>query len=275
MVGSRNLVAVNLDPLWAEMDYTKVKRITVSTLTVATIMFGATVANAQDQDLNKIISEVDRTTAMARTSQDKIDGLSDQAAKLFGDYRTLLQTNEGLRAYNNQLNKAIKIQITRIADIEKAITGISAIKRQVTPLMLEMMTSLEEFVAMDVPFEKEAREERLAGLRTAMDDPQVSEPERFRLILTEYKNEVSYGNSVNAWEGTLADDRSVNFVRIGRVGYYYQTKDRSETAAWNESTNAWEVLGAEHSRPVNRMIKMANKILPMDVVVVPVGAPKE
>jgi len=275
MVGSRNLVAVKIDPSWAEMDYTKVKRIAVSTLTVATLMFGATVANAQDQDLSKIISEVDRTTAMARTSQDKIDGLSDQAAKLFGDYRTLLQTNEGLRAYNNQLNKAIKIQTNRIADIEKAITGISEIKRQITPLMVDMMSDLEEFVNLDIPFEKDNRMDRIAGLHSAMDDPQVSEPERFRLILTEYKNEVDYGRTVNAWEGTLDDNRSVNFVRIGRVGYYYQTKDRSETAAWNTSKSAWEILDGEHSRPVNRMIKMANKILPMDVVVVPVGAPKE
>ena len=257
------------------MDYTKVKRIAVSTLAVASVMMGVTVAKAQDQELNNLISEVNRTTAAARASQERVDGLSQETAKLFGEYQQVLKTNEGLRAYNNQLNKAINIQNEEISKIQTAINGISAIKRQITPLMLDMLQDLEDFVNMDVPFEKSVRLERIAKLRGYMDDPLVSEPERFRLILNEYKNEVQYGRSYNAWEGTLDDNRSVNFVRIGRVGYYYQTKDRSETAAWNTKRGAWEILGEEHSRPVNRMIKMANKILPTDVVVLPVGAPQE
>lgn len=256
------------------MDNTNVKRIAVTTLAAASIFIGATAINAQDERIDKIVKEVKVTNDLAKTSQTKIDTMADQTSDLFGKYKQVAKTNDGLRAYNNQLNKAIAKQRIEITKIDEAIKGIAKIKRQITPLMLDMVTSLKLFVENDIPFEKDQRMERLTRLQDAIDDPQVSESEKFRVTLQQFLTEVGYGRSVNAWEGNLEDGRSVNFARIGRVGYYYQTKDRSETAAWNVSAGSWEILDEENTRPINRLIKMANKLMPFDVTIVPIAAPE-
>ena len=256
------------------MDNTQVKRIAVTTLAVASMIIGASALNAQDERLDKIVKEVKGTNVLAKASQTKIDTMADQTSDLFGKYKRVLKTNDGLKAYNNQLNKAIIKQREEIIKINDAIAGIAKIKRQITPLMLDMVESLKQFVENDIPFEKEKRMERLANLQNAIDDPQVAESEKFRVTLQEYQNEVGYGRSVYAWEGTLDDGRSVNFVRIGRIGYYYQTQDRSETAAWDVANATWQVLPDDNTRPINRLIKMANKLIPFDLAIVPIAAPE-
>lgn len=250
------------------------KRIAVTTLAVASMIIGASALNAQDERLDKLVKEVKVTNVLAKASQTKIDAMADQTSDLFGKYKRVLKTNDGLKAYNNQLNKAIIKQREEVIKINDAISGIAKIKRQITPLMLDMVESLKQFVENDIPFEKEKRMERLANLQNAIDDPQVAESEKFRVTLQEYQNEVGYGRSVYAWEGTLDDDRSVNFVRIGRVGYYYQTQDRSETAAWDVKNGDWVVLSDDNTRPINRLIKMANKLIPFDLAIVPIAAPE-
>lgn len=256
------------------MDNTQVKRIAVTTLAVASMLIGASALNAQDERLDKIVKEVKVTNTLAKASQTKIDTMADQTSDLFGKYKQVLKTNDGLRAYNNQLNKAITKQREEIAKITDAIAGIAKIKRQITPLMLDMVESLKQFIENDIPFEKEKRMERLANLQNAIDDPQVAESEKFRVTLQEYQTEVGYGRTVNAWEGNLDDGRSVNFVRIGRIGYFYQTKDRSETAAWDVKNGNWVTLDDENTRPINRLIKMANKLIPFDLSIIPMPAPE-
>lgn len=250
------------------------KRIAVTTLAVASMIIGASALNAQDERLDKLVKEVKVTNVLAKASQTKIDAMADQTSDLFGKYKRVLKTNDGLKAYNNQLNKAIIKQREEVIKINDAISGIAKIKRQITPLMLDMVESLKQFVENDIPFEKESRMERLANLQNAIDDPQVAESEKFRVTLQEYQNEVGYGRSVYAWDGTLDDGRSVNFVRIGRIGYYYQTQDRSETAAWDVKNGVWVILSDDNTRPINRLIKMANKLIPFDLTIVPIAAPE-
>ncbi len=138
-----------------------------------------------------------------------------------------------------------------------------------------MINYIDEFIELDVPFQLETRQDRVAKLRDVLVDPNVSDPERFRVILEAYKAEVQYGRTRNAYEGTLEDGRSVNFVRIGRVGFYYQTKDGKETAAWDKAAKAWVPLGDEYATPVKQLIKMARNQVPVDVLVLPIAAPTE
>jgi hypothetical protein len=256
------------------MDKAKVKRIAVSTAAVASILLGATVATAQDARLKSIVDEVNQANKIAQASQQKIDTVADATAKLFAEYKGVLKTNAGLRAYNAQQNRVIKKQEEEIAKIQNSIGQIDEIKRQITPLMLDMIANLEEFVNADIPFQMTERHERIESLKDVMDDPNVNDPERFRVVLEAYKAEVQYGRTLNAYEDTLDDGRSVDFVRIGRVGFYYQTKDGKETAVWNRDKGAWESQG-EYATAVKQLLKMSRRQVPLDVLVLPVAAPKE
>lgn len=250
------------------------KRIAVSTAAVASILLGATVANAQDARLKSIVDEVNQANKLAQASQQEIDRVANATDSIFGEFRQVLKTNAGLEAYNAQQKRVIVKQKEEIAKIKTSIGQIDEIKRQITPLMLDMINDLEDFIEADVPFLLEERQDRVDGLREAMDNPNVSDPERFRVVLEAYKAEVQYGRTLFAYEDALDDGRTVNFVRLGRVGFYYQTKDTTETKAWSTETGSWVDVGAEFTGPIRQLIRMAQKRTQSDVTVLPIAAPE-
>ncbi len=263
-----------LNPCGQKMDKAKVKRIAVTTAAAASILLGATIANAQDERLKSIIDEVNAANKLAVASQQTVDKVADATQRLFSDYRGVLKTNAGLMAYNAQQNRVIVKQLDEIEKIKNSIGQIDEIKRQITPLMLDMIDNLSEFVEADIPFLLEDRRSRIDSLREAMDNPNISDPERFRIVLAAYTAEVQYGRTLVAYEGPLEDGRTVNFVRLGRIGFYYQTSDTAETKAWNATTGTWDTLGAEFTTPIRQLIRMANKRTQNDVTVLPIAAAK-
>ncbi|MBO6504983.1 MAG: DUF3450 domain-containing protein [Kordiimonadaceae bacterium] len=259
------------NPCGQKMDKAKVKRIAVSTAAVASFLLGAAAANAQEERIKSIVDEVNEANKLAVQSQQTIDGVADATAQLFNDYKAVLKTNAGLEAYNTQQRRVIVKQEEEIAKIRTSIGQIDEIKRQITPLMLDMIANLEEFINADVPFLLEERLDRIQSLRDAMDDPNVSDPERFRIVLEAYKTEVQYGRTFFAYEGMDDQNRSVNFVRLGRVGFYYQTKDTTETKAWDGTQ--WVDVSGEFTRPVRQLIRMAQRRTQSDVTILPIAAP--
>ena len=250
------------------------KRIAVSTAAIASIFLGASAASAQNAGVKSIVEEVNAANLIAQTSQKTIDGVVDATDKLVTEFKGVLKTNAGLRAYNAQQRRVITKQEEEISKIKASIGQIDEIKRQITPLMLDMIADLDEFIDADVPFLLEERKKRVEDLRVTMDSPNVSDPERLRVVLEAYKAEAQYGRSLYAYEAALADGRSVNFVRLGRVGFYYQTKDSSETKAWNVAAGDWEALDAEFTAPVKQLIRQAQKRTQSDLLVLPIAAPK-
>lgn len=263
-----------LNPCGQKMDKAKVKRTAVTTAAAASILLGATIANAQDERLKSIVDEVNEANKLAVASQETIDGVADATQRIFGDYRAVLKTNAGLRAYNAQQNRVIVKQVEEIEKIKTSIGQIDEIKRQITPLMLDMIDNLSEFIDSDVPFLLDERRDRIDSLREAMDNPNISDPERFRIVLAAYTAEVQYGRTLVAYEGPLEDGRTVNFVRLGRIGFYYQTSDTTETKAWNVDTQSWDTLGSEFTTPIRQLIRMAQKRTQSDVTVLPIAAAK-
>lgn len=250
------------------------KRIAVSTVAVASILLGASSVSAQNADIKSIVDEVNAANKIAQASQQTIDGVVSATDKLVVEYKGVLKTNAGLRAYNAQQRRVITRQEEEIAKIKTSIGQIDEIKRQITPLMLDMIDDLEEFIEADIPFLTEERADRIEMLRENMDNPNISDPERFRIVLEAYKTEVAYGRTLFAYEDMDENGRSVNFVRLGRVGFYYQTKDGSETKAWNKESGSWETLDAEFTTPIRQIIRMANKRTQQDVTILPIAAPK-
>ena len=250
------------------------KRIAVSTVAVASILLGASAASAQSADVKSIVEEVNAANKIAQSSQQAIDGVVDATDKLITEFKGVLKTNAGLRAYNAQQRRVITKQEEEISKIKTSIGQIDEIKRQITPLMLDMIGQLEKFIDADVPFLMDERKERIASLREAMDNPNISDPERFRVVLEAYKTEVQYGRTYFAYEGLDEKNRSVNFVRLGRVGFYYQTKDTTETGVWNNDSRTWELLDTDFTNPVKQLIRMAQRRTQSDVTVLPIAAPK-
>ncbi|MAN52913.1 MULTISPECIES: DUF3450 domain-containing protein [unclassified Marinimicrobium] len=211
-------------------------------------------------------------------SQERIDQMDDQAKSDFQKFRTASRRLESLKIYNQQMDKLIQSQNTEMQSIRNQIETIDDIETGALPLMLEMTETLSEVVASDVPFLQSEREERVANLSELIDRADVSAGEKYRRILEAYQVEVEYGRTIEAYRGDLVMDgeaRKVEFLRIGRVGLYYQTIDGNRVGRWNSERDSWEALDAGYRTAIRDGLRVARKQAPPELLTLPINAPEQ
>ncbi len=213
----------------------------------------------------------------ARTSQAKINDVSDETSALLREYKAVLKINDGLRVYNRQLERQIANQERQISTLNKSIDEVTVIQRQIVPLMWRMIDGLDQFVNLDMPFLMEERLERVDRLRDLMERADVAVSEQFSQVLRAYQIENEYGRTLTPYTGEIevnGQTRIVDILQVGRVALVYQTTDGSETGFWNKKTRQWEVLEDAFTTPTRNGLKMARKQLTSGLFVVPVHAPE-
>ena len=218
--------------------------------------------------------EVQANTASA-ASQKTVEKLSDDTETLAAEYRATLQATRSLDVYNRQLESLTAAQDREIESMHRQIDRVTEVGREILPMMLRMIDSLEKFVELDIPFLEEERSDRVQQLRDMMDRADVTISEKYRRLLESYQIEYDYGRNIEAYSGELAagdDKRTVDFLRIGRLVLLYQTLDGQETGVWNQNERAWVVLPAEYRTPVAEGIRMARKQVAPDLIRVPLPA---
>jgi hypothetical protein len=141
---------------------------------------------------------------------------------------------------------------------------------EILPFMQRMLTSLEQFVELDVPFLKGERRARIAKLKEMMPRADVTVSEKFRRIVEAYQIEMEYGRTIEAYRAPLKD-REVDFLRVGRIGLMYQTPDGEETGYWDVTKKDW-VKDNDYADGVEEGLKVARKQTSPDLLVVPVQA---
>ncbi|MBL4826605.1 MAG: DUF3450 domain-containing protein, partial [Spongiibacteraceae bacterium] len=175
---------------------------------------------AQANTVDAVLKVGQAKTAAAQKSQVRVDRLASDTGDLLQDYKTVMKQVDGLRVYNARLDRQIKNQLERIKDIEVSIGQVTIIQRQITPLVIRMINSLEQFINLDVPFHMEERKKRIAFLRANVDRSDLSVAEKFRQVLEAYKIENEYGRKIDTYKGSANIDgveREVNFFRVGRI----------------------------------------------------------
>ena len=96
-------------------------------------------------------------------------------------------------------------------------------------MLQQMFDELVQFVANDVPFFKEERDQRIERLRELVSRVDATPSEKFRRLLEAYQIEMEYGRTMSAYRQTLADGREADMVRLGRVTLLYRTVEGGET----------------------------------------------
>ncbi len=253
----------------------RVRTVVLSAVAATSLILGAGSAGATD--LKDVLKVGTKANQVAQQSQAKINKIVDQTDKITGDYKTVLRTIEGLRVYNAQLQRQIDLQVVEMGKLTKSIKGVTYVKRQITPLMMNMVDALGEFIDHDLPIK---REERIAGierLRELMDNPNVDASEKFRSVFELYQIESEYGRAVQAYNGIVnvdGNDLEVDLLHIGRIALVYQTRDGKKSGMWDRETNDWIVLDDSYRKPIKQALAVAHKQAAADTLLrLPMTAP--
>lgn len=255
----------------------RLKNVLIAALVASGTLLGAA-ATVQANSLDSILEVGQEKNQAARESQQRIDRLADEARDLLADYKAVMKQVDGLKVYNNRLEKQIANQERRIADIEESINEVTVIQRQMTPLVIRMIDGLEQFVQLDVPFNLDERMERIEFLRSNVDRSDLTVAEKFRQVLEAYNIELQYGRGMETYSDTIEVNgvtRDVDFLRIGRVALVYQTTDGEESGVWNNETRSWEPLPAgDYANAIRKGVRIAKKQATIELLNMPVAAPE-
>lgn len=249
---------------------------TAATCILAMSMLWASTVAAQR--LDPPIDEQVRANDAGAESQKRVEGIASATDTLIADFTRTSKNIELLQIYNRQLSQVITSQNEELASLQRQIDGVEEVGRAVTPLMLKMIEALDDFVGLDVPFLLDERTKRVNELRILMRRSDVADPERYRRILEAYQIESDYGRTIDAEAGSIKKgdaDVPVDFLRIGRVGLMYKTRDAAEYGVWNNKTRAYEVLNSsDYANWIDEGLRVAKKQSAPQLIRVPLPQPE-
>lgn len=229
--------------------------------------------NALDTALSKQVS----TQHQGAQIQKHIDKLDDQTQAMLDEFRSGGIRLEDLTAYNAQMERLIDDQKSEIEQKDHQIRDIVAMQQEISPFLQRMIDVLEEFVNLDVPFLPDERQQRIEQLKQLMHRSDVSVSEKYRRIMEAYRVEAEYGHTLESYQGNLngaAEPRSVEFLRLGRIGLYYLSLKGDEGGYWDTKTEQWTPLNAGSLEALAKAIRIAEKQTPPDLITLPVKSPE-
>jgi uncharacterized coiled-coil protein SlyX len=243
------------------------------------IVAGATQAADIDTSIiDRALNIIDQQNQAAVQSQESITRLSNSASSLFEEFKVENDNLEAMLVLNAGLRMQISIQEQNITTINQSITDVAVVTQEMPLLMSKMLSSMEQFVELDMPFQLEQRRGRLTFARNAINNPDVSIAEKFRQILVMYQAENNYGRTHETYPQTLTIDgveRDVDMLRVGRIALIYQTKDRTMTGAWDKQTGQWVALDpVQYRTSIQRAISVSSGLVSPAIMDLPIAAPE-
>jgi hypothetical protein len=227
----------------------------------------------QADKVGTVIGEQMKAEQAAQTSQKRIAQLDEEATGMLAEYRQATAETSGLKAYNDQLATQVKSQQDELTTMTRQLSEIETTSREALPMMQKMVATLAQFVKLDTPFLPEERSNRIAQLQDMMARADVSVSEKYRRIVEAYQIEIEYGRTIEAYQGKVGD-KTVDFLRAGRVALMYQTLDGGETGYWDADAKSWK-QDSDYEDAILEGLKVAKKQAAPDFIRLPVHAPKQ
>ena len=233
--------------------------------------------SASERTVTASLAEQKASDSASKKSQARIAQLSDQTTELLGDYRLALQKLDRVKIYNRHLQTLVNSQEAEKANIARQLDDFQVVQTEIVPLMEIMIANLEDFIALDLPFNLQERNDRIGALRDMMDDSEITISEKYRKIMEAYQIETNFGRDMEARNGALdlgGESREVEFLRLGRLLLAYQTANKEETGFFNPNTRQWETLPDEYRASITEGLRIARKQAPPNLLMLPVAAPE-
>ena len=126
-----------------------------------------------------------------------------------------------------------------------------------------------------MPFLLDERRQRVDQLRDLLHQPDATVAEKYRRIMEAYQIETDYGRTLEAYRATLktgSGDRSVDFLRVGRVALLYRSLDGADAGVWDRRTQSWQALPEQYRSALKQGFRVARKQTTPELLVLPLQA---
>lgn len=200
-------------------------------------------------------------------------GSSDQ--DMLAQFKKISRISDGLVVYNQQLQRQLLDQKKVMEQLNESINSAEATRRQLVPLLQNMIASLETFINLDLPFDLTKRRARIEDLKAAMNRPDLSIAEKFKKVLDAYQAELDYDTNYETYSEFITINgrhREVDVLRWGRLVLAFQTPDQQTAGVWDNKTRQWKILSSKFHAGIRRAFRMARGITSKSLVTLPVPA---
>ena len=233
------------------------------------IIFNIQSQEIVDQTLN---TQVDANIPGV-VAQKEIDNLDEKAKKLYYEFKDTVSEYEGLKRYDDQLEKIVFSQEDEIQNILKQIDSLDNVNKEILPFLKETVDSLRKFINLDMPFLRESRLSRIDDLDSIILQSNVTTAEKFRKVFEAYQLEAGFGNTIETYPGFIDLDNqtiTVDYFRIGRLGWYYRSANGKETGYWNKYSENWIHTNGKLNDEIKLALDIANRQTPPNFITLPV-----
>lgn len=203
--------------------------------------------------------------------QEQIDAADEQTREQLQELRRLERETRRLEADNASLTGRLAEEAERQQRLTSALDTLEETRAALPVIEQNMAEQLSSWIEHDLPF---LRDERLARVERQPDEQGENTIERINGLLEAWRVELDYGREMDSWRGRLRQDeneREVDFLRIGRIGFYYLTPDGREGGVWNAESSEWQPLKDEYLREVRSGLRMAEDQRAPDLLTLPLS----
>jgi hypothetical protein len=213
---------------------------------------------AHAEPVQEALATSQQATQAAASSQQVVNGLDNSLQSAQDRYRSLLYRTQQLQVYGEQLKGLLAAQAAEKASLQRQMREFSRTERDLLPLLLRMLDSLDKFVTLDIPFLKQERRDRIDKLRQAMTAPDVPVAEKFRRVLEAYQVEIGYGRELGAENGVV-NNQPAELLRVGRMVWYFRTAD-GQLGRWDGQNGQWRNFSVETQNQYGSELREGLKI---------------
>nr|WP_202932295.1 MULTISPECIES: DUF3450 domain-containing protein [Halomonas] len=212
---------------------------------------------ASDETVDQAAQSVEAQQAQS-VIQQQIDEADDATRSAIEELRHLERETRQMEASNAALSGRLASEAERQQRLGQALDTLSDTRAALPAVEQDMTEQLISWIESDLPFLKA---ERLARVKPDQQQPSES-AERIANLLEAWRAELAYGREVDSWRGRLqlaeGNPREVEYLRVGRIGFYYLTPDGREGGVWDKASGEWQGLDERARRQVRNGLRIAD-----------------
>lgn len=241
--------------------------------------------------------------------QKQIDAADESVRIRIEQLRQAEHNARRLSGYNDALEPQTEELEATLAEQEAGVSTLSETREALPALLIDMTRRLDDWIEQDIPFLKDERLARVAMLNHQLANSRLSTSEKLEQVLAVWRAELDYGRELGAWRGKLLtsdaaaetaadtlpqdmpqelasamDDlsgamaklntREVDYLRLGRVGWYYLTPDGQQGAVWKAADQQWQPLTADQRKEVARGLSIVRDQRAPELLNLPLSQPR-